>query len=400
MTAQTGLRRTSENTMTIRFFKSNSPVLRVLRLAVLGFLLSGAEHAWAMVNCTYGPGNVFGNAAGNVTIPLLVGNLHAGRDMPNGTVLYRQTYNVPGNLVLTCDPGVGYDLILNRALASTPLPLANWNSAPYAGKVYQTGIDGIGIAIWFNSIAIPNSQIVVSGILCPFGPCNQTVSAGMLNFDISLIKTGAITAGTIDGSQLPTVTMNISETPYPNYPLTVLNAKFSGSITLSQPTCQTPNIAVDLGLQTLAKMTSVGIGSPWKQFNIALNNCPAFRGSYTEAGGGQPIYYNDGTSSISKPNRANSIQFQLDPVTQVIDKTNGVIGLAGNDAATGVGIQIARSGSTTGIQFGALLPSNLTLNTSATGNYVIPLQARYYRTNATATPGSGNASATFTIHYE
>src|SRR5579863_2290220 len=290
--------------MMIRFLKARSSVLRGLRLLALGLLLTGAQHAWAMVNCTFASGNVFGNAAGNVTIPLLAGNLTAGRDMPNGTVLYRQTFNLPGSLVLSCDPGVGYSLIVNRALASTPLPLANWNSAPYAGNVYQTGISGIGVAISYNSASLPNSQTAASGIWC-VNTCNQTLPAGITNFDISLIKIGTISAGTINGSELPSVTMTVTETPWPNYPLTLFTAKFSGSIVLSQPTCQTPNVQVDLGTQALTTIPTVGSGSPWRKFNISLNNCPAFFGTYTGASGSQPVYHVGGTRSVPGPNRAN-----------------------------------------------------------------------------------------------
>jgi type 1 fimbria pilin len=387
--------------MVIRFLKAHSSVLLGLRLAVFGLLLISTQHASADVNCTYGSANVFGHAPGNITIPLLVGNLSGGRDMPNGTVLYRQTYSLPGTIQVQCDPGNFYGVYLTRTLQSTPLPLSSWNSEPYAGKIYETGIAGIGIAIWYNFKSFPNNDTLASGVVCLWAPCGPlNVPVGLANFDISLVKTGTIAAGIIDGSKLPTIALKVGVTGYPNTPLVVLNAKFSGSITMSQPTCQTSDVAVDLGEQGLTIMRTLGSGSPWKPFNIALNNCPAFHGTYTETGGAQPIYYNDGTSSIPKPNRANSIQFQLDPVTAVLDKTNGVIGLAGTDAATGVGIQITRGGSTTGIQFGTLLPSNLTLNTSATGNYAIPLQARYYRTNANATPGSGNASVTFTINYQ
>jgi type 1 fimbria pilin len=381
--------------MSVRLVKRHSWHVRVLRLLALSLLLLGAQQAWA-TRCWYDSNNsVYGNGAGNVTMPLLVGNLTAGRDLPIGSVLYRQTFRINGSVSIGCKPGTT-PLTIQRKFASTPLPLANWNSSPFAGSVYQTGVPGIGIAVWYGEGRYPFPYTSTGGNCTSILllDCYTTVQS-YLDFDISLIKIGEIGTGTINGSQFPTVTLSLlAENTLP-----LVNVSFSGSINLTAQTCQTPNVNVDLGSHALKDMATVGSGSDWKSFNIALNNCPAFRGTYTNAEGGV-IFNSGGTNSTPGPSRANSIQFQLDPATSVVDTANGVIGLAGTNTATGVGIQIARGGSTTGIQYGTLLPGNLTLSTTATGNYTIPLQARYYRTQSAATPGSGNASVTFTINYQ
>jgi type 1 fimbria pilin len=372
--------------MSIRFLKPHSSIHRVVRLLILCFLAASAQFARA--DCWYGSQNTYGNAAGNVTIPLLVGNLTAGRDLPIGSLIYRQTYRTGGTLQVTCSFLAMASL--DRTFTSTPLPLSSWNGSPYAGKVYETGIPGVGIAVWYAANPLPYSSTVNC---IAIGNCTKDFGQGDIALDISLIKIGNIGTGTIDSSKLPTMAISVNKS------LTLVNLKFSGSISVTARTCETPNVNVDLGSQALRNLPTVGSGSPWKTFNIALNNCPAFTGTYSNAESG-PLYVPGSANNVPGPDRANSIQFQLDPATGVVDSANGVIGLAGTKTATGVGIQIARGGSNSGIQYGALLPSNLTLNTSATSNYNVPLQARYYRTQTNATPGSGNASVTFTINYQ
>jgi hypothetical protein len=80
------------------------------------------------------------------SIPLSVGNITAGAEIPNGTVLYRQTYR-PGysNAATSCTDRI-YDT--QFLYTSTPKPLSSWNGSPYGGKVYETGVPGIGVAFW------------------------------------------------------------------------------------------------------------------------------------------------------------------------------------------------------------------------------------------------------------
>ncbi|MGV2292743.1 fimbrial protein [Trinickia sp. YCB016] len=371
-------------------------IARVLRGLVVGLMALVAQQAVAG-KCRYASDNFYGNGSGTIKIPLLVGNLTAGRDLPVGSVLHRQTLSINnGPLAIGCD-GDLYDVQLTRTLTIKPQALSTWNGSPYAGSVYETGIPGIGIVVVGpTGTALPYTSSFTNcggGAGCVWA-LDAIAAAGFY-----LIKIGDIGTGTINGNDLPSFQYSFGAGA--DNTLVLYNASFQGSISVTAQTCQTPNVNVDLGTNKLNDMATVGSGSPWKTFSIALNNCPAFRGTYTGSSSNTtPVFYNNDARNTPSPDRPNSITFQLDPATAVVDRANGVIALSGTNAATGVGIQIARAGTTTGVQYGTLLPSNLTLNTSATGNYTIPLQARYYRTNATARPGSGNAAVTFTLNYQ
>lgn len=66
-----------------------------------------------------------------------------------------------------------------------------------------------------------------------------------------------------------------------------------------------------------------------------------------------------------------------------------------SDAASGVGVQVLYNNAPA-----ALNTRILTSITATSGDYNIPLKARYYQNQTSVTPGRADATATFTMTYQ
>ena len=134
--------------------------------------------------------------------------------------------------------------------------------------------------------------------------------------------------------------------PVPEAPLPPLPVELLGAVLASVPPVPdglVPDVPVPLGSYRVSELGGVGNGTPWKEFDIQLLNCPAFHGYFSTTG---PQWSNDG-STLPGTRTNNAVNFRLDPVNGVIDAANGVMSLTNSapgeaPAATGVGIQIAR----------------------------------------------------------
>ncbi|NWC96540.1 MULTISPECIES: fimbrial protein [unclassified Pseudomonas] len=344
----------------------------------------------AMADCTY-----LSPTTGSLvrTQPLLGGNLTVGRDVPLGAEIYRQTFTSPVTFTITCTAGI-YNIETRRTLPVTPLALSSWVGTPYGGNVYQTGVPGIGVAIWFSGHALPYSN---TDINCGGGTaaCNVTIGNGIF-IDMSFIKIGDVSPGTIQGASLPTMLQQrISSNT-----LEIQRVNFSGSINIVSRTCSTPDVNVPMGSHMLSEFSGPNTFTPWKDFAIALNNCPAFNGYYQDSG---PRWASDGTVSNLDARKNNVLQVRLDPTRAPINAALGILSLnpsaPGDDpAATGVGVQV---GDSTGapLVLANLRSSGITTRAEEGASYSIPLSARYIQTESDITAGPANATATFTINY-
>lgn len=175
----------------------------------------------------------------------------------------------------------------------------------------------------------------------------------------TLFKIGEVKPGTLDSGNLGTVV---------GFGLDIVNLNLANSIIFTEVSCQTPSVNVDLGKQYSSKFGGIGSTIGQKAFNIALNDCPS------------------GLSSIS---------YRLDPVNPAFDAKQGVLALDAG-GATGVGIQITDSNNAV-VTLGE---AHRFLDTSPSGNYLIPLQAAYYKTADKIEPGKANAALQFTITYQ
>lgn len=355
-------------------------------VAVVGLSLVASV---AMANCNYSstPGSLV------ATQPLLGGNLTVGRDVPLGAEIYRQTFTSAVNYTIACSAGI-YNIETRRSLPVTPLALSSWAGTPYGGHVYQTGVPGIGVAIWFAGTPLPSSSNVAN---CGGGTsgCNLNIT-GALSFDMSFIKIGNVSPGTIQGSSLPTMT----QSRVSSNNLAVQRVNFSGSINIVSRTCSTPDVNVPMGSHMLSEFSGPNTFTQWKDFSIALNNCPAFNGYYQASG---PRWASDGTVSNLDSRKNNVLQVRLDPTRTPLNASLGILSLnpsaPGDDpAATGVGVQVADSHATP-MPLSTLRASGITTRAEEGASYSIPLKARYLQTESSITAGPANATATFTINY-
>ena len=327
------------------------------------------------------------------TQPLLGGNLTVGRDVPLGAEIYRQTFTSAVNYTISCSAGV-YNIETRRTLPVTPLALSSWAGTPYGGHVYQTGVPGIGVAIWFAGHPLPYTNTDVN---CGGGTnvCNVILGGGM-SVDMSFIKIGDVSPGTIQGASLPTM---LQQRVSSNN-LEVQRINFSGSINIVSRTCSTPDVNVPMGSHRLTEFSGPNTFTAWKDFSIFLNNCPAFNGYYQDSG---PRLSSDGTTSNLDSRKNNVLQVRLDPTRTPLNASLGILSLnpsaPGNDpAATGVGVQVADSAGTP-LPLATLRPSGITTRALEGASYSIPLKARYIQTASSITAGPANATATFTINY-
>ncbi|WP_053269592.1 fimbrial protein [Pseudomonas chlororaphis] len=364
-------------------------MLRVLKLSAAVLGLSSLA-GMAMADCRFYEGAAFFGS-----MPLLGGDITVGRDVPLGTEVYRQTFQVPVTTGINCDPGL-YEIERVRTLPVTPRPLSSWSGSPYGGKVYLTNVPGIGVAVWNASTAMPFTQ--------SYGNCGGgTASCNWLNvqramaFDISLIKIGEVSPGTIQGASLPTMAQSWVTTNT----LQVQRVSLTGSINVVSRTCSTPDVTVDMGTRRLSELSGVNSATPWKDFTIDLNNCPAFHGIYSGTG---PRWLSDGTSNNLDSRTSNVLRLRLDPVRTAINPGQGILSLdpsAPGDApaASGIGLQVADSHGGA-LPLATLRPSGITPSATEGRSYTIPLKARYIQTASSVTAGPANASAVFTINYQ
>ncbi|MCF6692624.1 type 1 fimbrial protein [Klebsiella michiganensis] len=331
-------------------------------------------------------------------MPLAIANLTAGPDVPNGTILYRQTHRQDGKTIQVGCSGSGTTFLdfkvespgSNGVSSVAGIGLSNGNS----GKVYNTNIPGIGIAFWFNFNNF-DYRFYQNGL-----------TAASYQYDISLIKTGLISPGAINTSTLPTISVSAGQEGATS--LKVMTASLSGSINIVSRTCTTPDVPVDLGVYKISDFPSIGSTSIWKDASIKLTNCPAFYGFYNLNGGDRYVSYstnNDGTFNRNATNVKNTLGYTLKPTGEIIDNSKGIISLSNTEGLTtaqGLGIQISTGTAADPLNpmsFNTLLSSGVTLASIEGASYTIPLKARYYRTSS-LTPGRADGSIIFTINYQ
>lgn len=323
----------------------------------------------------------------NATIPLSVANITAGAEIPNGTVLYRQTYRPAySSAGISCSDGVYESQFI---YTSTPKPLSSWNGSPYGGKVYETGVPGIGVVYWRSGNGFPYSS---GGGCTGAAICNW--GNGGLTWDISLIKIGNITAGAITGGNLPCMNETLGNS---GSRVSILKACFSGVINIVSRTCTTPDVTVNMNKHDISVFRAAGSTTEWVDASIKLTDCPVFYGTVND--GDKNSWSENGTINMGTAS-ANSLGVTLTPNTSVLQSSNGVFALSKSaDSASGIGIQLAygNSASLTPVTF--LQEKRYTMMLGSSGSVNIPLVARYIQTESRVQPGKANSAVTFLISY-
>ena len=243
-------------------------------------------------------------------------------------------------------------------------------------RIYDSGVAGIGYAVGGTSVSSCNATGYVDGsntgdtnlnnrILCVTNGLlpNQPVTA---KAHIQFYKTAQTTgSGSIDlGNVVSFILRNQGKD------WTAESYVNVASFNVKSVACSVKNTAIAVPMGAIVKRAFKGPGT-WpddantRSFGIDLA-CDA----------------------------GTKINFQIDGSAQ--DASRGILNLTGgNGSATGVGIQLLYKDA-------PLVLSSVINNgvVSGSGNYSIPLKARYYQTASNITSGTANASATFTLTYQ
>ena len=245
-----------------------------------------------------------------------------------------------------------------------PAPLNNPLTTTIGGQsgyLYGTNLPGIAV---FLSWPSPNN-----GTYGGLTTINATTTGTTVTFTAQLVKTGTVTAGTVN---MPSQLLNFTNYSYgytnsatPSYGSLNLN-----SVTVTVAACSvnaaSQNMTVTLPTVSASALGSVGATAGRTLFNIGLS-C---------AINGTPVYVTMATSN-AQPN------------------INGVIApTSGSGYATNVGVQIL-NGQSTPISFGTAQNVG-----NSTSTMTIPYYAQYYETAAPVSSGKVSATVTFTLSYQ
>lgn len=339
----------------------------------------------------------------NDVFPLQGGNITAGEDLPLGAVLYRQyihSYHGDNAPHMKCSglTNTPYYEEQYAYFTNAPLPLSSWQGGEYSGKIYATNIPGIGAVL-------ANRK---SGLVYDFNPTlfySRTVTAPALetvqawtDSALLLIKTGNISPGVVLGNVLPTV--EYQDLYFDSNRKKVVDYKpykfsFGGSLNVVSQTCKTSDLIVDLGTWDVSKLIRSGY-TQWKRADIKLEGCPRFYGMVSNVVTDHITGENSGLKT-----QKNSFGLILHPASSVINSQQGIMNIDRTGyAASGVGIQIVfgnDTGTLSPIEFDA--ERKIDAPDDGKTSFIIPLQARYVKTDERITPGAANGHVIFTINY-
>lgn len=280
------------------------------------------------------------------------------RDAPVGTIVARGT--VTTSISCNTQQASG-EWRVSLSPANTD------NGATSLTNVRQTNKSGVGIR-WINTnAATGTSQYMSKAALNDSGTYRglpQTITTNFTDV-FELVKTGTISTGILPAFTLAYDYRNAADKSFGR----LINFKISDT-QITSMSCVVNNTAVSVPMGTVKRKDFSGPGT-WpgntatRDFDISLN-C----------------------------NAGTSVNFQIEGNAQ--NASQGILSLnGGKDSASGVGIQLLYNN--------APLPLSTTMNTGTVateGEYSIPLQARYYQTDNSVTPGTANSSATFTLTYQ
>ena len=336
-----------------------------------------------------------------------------GEDVPVGKVLYRTEVSrdlirsgyycgikSPSDLPAVEDPDPYYNVYNILEVASIPSG-APTNSG--GRDIFPTNVPGIGVTFAISGALYESTQfpaewrnekisIIWGAVVQGFGVLSTVT--------IELVKTGPIPPGTqqVMGSSFPTFRVRAGSTHPQVIENTFLNLSFGGTTTMFTKTCQlaTANIDVDLGKHEVQTFDGVGSGSPWKDFDIVLKDCPPFYGY------GDYRYKDWTTPQLTGANTPNDVAISFRSANGVVDGNPNLAKLKeGPGTAAGVGIEVAQRTLSTSIPLdgtGGFTLENLPKEENTT--YTIPLKARYVQSEPTVQAGLANGAVEFTITYQ
>uniref|UniRef100_UPI0039EFDEBB fimbrial protein n=1 Tax=Bordetella sputigena TaxID=1416810 RepID=UPI0039EFDEBB len=249
-----------------------------------------------------------------------------------------------------------------------------------AVPVLSTNIDGIGIAVaarvafqaigwqpWMQGMQYPAGNIL--SLAEDYNASWVARQGGQVSYQLVKTKDGVVNTG-----EISSVYSRLAEAPIGPH-----NTQVDGSwteqryalapIRINPLTCATRDVSVNMGEIPVSAFGGPGMTAGRKSFAIALRDCPP---------------------------GIQSIEYTLDPTTQIISSDLSIVALETGGAAIGVGLQLMDA---TGRPVPLQQPVRFSSYVPGSASADIPLQAAYYQTAGTITPGKANAAVRFTITY-
>ncbi|WP_017917872.1 fimbrial protein [Burkholderia gladioli] len=358
----------------ITFFQMKIvPLLSALVALILGFW---GHTAFAAYYCTGTSQTV------SIAMPTAV---TITTDMQVGTLLTSWVSSAATNNYLHCNLGTNKQVL---GFGFRPISISQKTDttvknsmvfSPGTTTVWETNLAGIGIAVAVKPISdLSNcSSSRFSDIGKPtasqapwVGPfCNSTGSFDIGGqVQVALVKTGAIQPGVVSMGAIAEGKEYVASTSDSSNPISISFAITSTTINVAG--CTTPDVKVDMHSYQQSIFKGVGSSTSPVSFSVKVNSCPS---------------------------GFQSIGYQFNPTSQVVDAANGVIALTPDSTASGIGLKITDANDKP-----LLYNSTYSLseyNTSTGGSYTIPLKASYYQISPTVNPGSANAAIVYILNY-
>lgn len=309
-----------------------------------------------------------------------LGTVFIPRDAPIGSIIGSDWINIPIDTSimkqLTCFNRASIRGSIIGSLVNDDINVAS-NRVP-SGSIFTTNIPGVGISFKTSDLKLSQESGSV-----PFFPFVvrlgflSTYSIGYIPVSVILIKIGEIPMGSHalnSNSEIITDGGGVIE-------------KFKVSANITRSECVLPNsskqISVPMGNVPISEIEYPSIdGSELKDFQIPLVDC--ISGSYPKVPGN---YYTSSFAYLSIGGNSGS---------SILDFDKGLLGLNSKSTASGIAIQILRKGDSNPMRLGSAVP----IKRVTDGGMSLDFQARYVKIKENPTPGTANASATFTITYK
>ncbi|GJL33838.1 hypothetical protein TUM17576_06580 [Enterobacter hormaechei] len=151
-----------------------------------------------------------------------------------------------------------------------------------------------------------------------------------------------------------------------------------------------------MGTHDVTAFSGIGTGTPWKDASIMLVNCTRFYGSTSSS----VASFNGSKNTPTGVLANNEWAVTLTPYSNIIDSTLGIMDIDDDPMrATGIGIQLSASSSTSGVvdlSRAAMGP----MPNDGSPNITIPLFARYVQTQNKVYAGKANGKLVYTVTYQ
>lgn len=300
-------------------------------------------------------------------------NITISRNLPVGAVIGTQVVTPTINAFSCFDSDQG---IISSQVFGVKAN-GTFDSMVNGQRVYKTNVDGIGYAISGSTTICAGGSAVVTGTNTIWGDINTAKlcenTSGMVSptlngtVTVTFYKTATETgSGTITASNVGALVLlnNLVLWQKPEANVSI------NTFTVTTTGCNLATTSIPVDMRDVDKNTFSGKGStPGDAYTQSFN---------------LPMNCNAGTKVSVKMEGS------------IFDASRGVINTtSGNNAATGVGIQLLYN------NLPMVLGSDISVGTSSTGgSFSVPLKARYYQTGDTITTGTANGVLSFTVTYQ